>query len=117
MTPKQALPKEISSNQGTTKQDFQSVLDSKVPVWVFVFALSALGYLLGILFNQINSIKDNELKDLHKRLTVLETKFDFCQNSYQIKQEDLEKRLSDINTKFNSRPDSSQEVPLLKKSH
>lgn len=111
MTPRPALPKQVSNTPEDSRQEFHNALESKVPVWVFLLVVGSLGTLLSILFGQINSIKDNELKELQKRTTVLETKFDLCQTASEKNQEDVHKRLSDLEMKSISRQDLPKESP------
>lgn len=93
MSPKQTLPKQI--NPEGVKQE------SYVPVWVFSLTILIITGIFAFMFNQIISIKDKNsedkgMKDVQKSVTVLETKFDYCQKAYEKFQDETSKRLNDL---------------------
>jgi uncharacterized protein YoxC len=96
MSPKQALPKQI--NTDGIKQE------PCVPVWVFSLAVIIIAGIFAFMFSQIMSINDKNsedkgMKEVQKSVTVLETKFDYCQKATEKFQDETLKRLNDLEKK------------------
>jgi hypothetical protein len=66
------------------RKELTAEINSKVPIWVFTWALAlALAAIGGILFylaNQVNTLRDDRISPLERNLTVLETKFTIIQS-------------------------------------
>jgi hypothetical protein len=100
MAQKPKLPEGFSTTPEGVRTELIGEINSKVPIWVFVGAVALFGAILLYLYTQIDSIRNNKLEDLQKRITVVETK--------SAPNEDLQKRITILETRFTPNFDNSQ---------